>query len=283
MATSSREGWLGMGGGEYTDACGARDAKTNPNQMVRYRFLTAAAVALGAYGVLGLVIAAAMLIVGISTFTQIASLQRTLESERGSLVRSIRTVSATLHDTAGATTNFVQSIDRARQAADQASSLANTSAGTFRDLGARTAGITVLGIQPLAGIAPQFSTSADQLQQLAIQLGTTRDALQQNGSDVQQVGSDLNQLQGQLENVATALSQPGVLGLDTQSLLPFQVAFYGMCLLVLLQSAFSIVAGVVLYRLSRALGGEPLFPHAVQAKRATTSVEAAEPDPARAS
>jgi hypothetical protein len=43
-------------------------------------------------------------------------------------------------------------------------------------------------------------------------------------------------------------------------MLPFQVAFYGMCLLVFLQSAFSIVAGVVLYRLQRALGTEALFP-----------------------
>jgi hypothetical protein len=49
---------------------------------------------------------------------------------------------------------------------------------------------------------------------------------------------------------------------------PFQVAIYGMCLLVIVQSAFSIVAGVVLYRLQRALGGEALFPHI---KRATTS------------
>jgi hypothetical protein len=60
-----------------------------------------------------------------------------------------------------------------------------------------------------------------------------------------------------------------VLGLDAQSLLPFQVAFYGMCLLVIVQSAFSIVAGVVLYRLQRALGGEALFPHL--SRTATTS------------
>jgi hypothetical protein len=244
--------------------------------MVRYRFLTAAAVALGFYGVLGLAIAAAMLVVGLSTFGQVTSLQRTLESERGSLVQSIRTLSATLHDTASATTNFQQSIDRARQSADQASSLANNSAGTFRNLGASVGGVAILGIQPLAGLAPQFNSSADQLQQLAIQLGTTRDALAQNGSDVQQVGGDLNQLQLQLDVVATSLSQPGVLGLDAQSLLPFQVAFYGMCLLVLLQSAFSIVAGIVLYRLSRALGAEPLFPHITALRTATTTTDGAE-------
>ena len=204
--------------------------------------------ALVAYGTLGLVIAAAMLVVGISTFSQVAALQGTLESERANLVQSIHTVSATLHDTASATTNFQQSIDQARSAADQASKLANSSAGTFRGLGTSVGAISVLGVQPLAGLGPQFSSSADQLQQLAISLGSARDALAQNGTDVAHVGGDLNQLQGQLDNVATSLSQPGVLGLDAQSLLPFQVAFFGMCLLVILQSAFSIVAGIALHR-----------------------------------
>lgn len=240
--------------------------------MFRYRFLRSAAIALAAYGILGLAIAAAMLVVGISTFNQVASLQRTLEAERASLVQSIHTVSGTLHDTAGATTNFQRSINDARGAADQASSLANSSAGTFRSLGTSVGAINVLGIQPLAGLAPQFSTSADQLQQLAISLGAARDALSQNGADVSKVGTDLNLLQTQLDAVANSLSQPGVLGLDAQSLLPFQVAFYGMCLLVILQSAFSIIAGIVLYRLSRALGAEALFPHV---RRATT-IDAAE-------
>ena len=85
----------------------------------------------------------------------------------------------------------------------------------------------------------------------------------------------------QLDAVAASLSQPGVLGMDAQSLLPFQIAFYGMCLLVVLQSAFSIVAGIVLYRLQRALGAEPLFPHAIR-RRATTS-DVAERDRVRVS
>ena len=253
--------------------------------MVRYRFLRSAAIALTAYGVLGLLIAAAMLVVGSTTFSQVTGLQKTLESERMSLVQSIRTVSGTLKDTSGATNDFRASINNARSAADQASKLANDSAGTFRDLGARVAAVTILGFQPLAGIAPQFSSSADQLQGLAIQLGSTRDALAQNGADVQRVGTDLGQLQTQLEAVADSLSKPGVLGLDTQSLLPFQVAFYGMCLLVILQSAFSIVAGIVLYRLQRALGLEPLFPHIRRDVPAatTTSVDGIERDRVRAS
>jgi uncharacterized phage infection (PIP) family protein YhgE len=209
-----------------------------------------------------------MLAVGLTTFGRIASLQSTLEGERQSLVESIRTVSATLHDTSGATANFQRSIDRARSAADDASKLANNSAGTFRDLGLRLSAVQLFGIQPLVGLGPQFDSSANQLQQLAISLGNTRDALSQNSSDVSRVGGDLDRLQAQLEAIASTLSQPGALGFNSQSVLPFQIAFYGMCLLVILQSAFSIVAGIVLYRLQQALGIEPLFPHV---RRATTS------------
>ena len=86
--------------------------------MFRYRFLRSAAVALGAYGLLGLFISAAMLVVGTTTFGQVQKLQATLENERVALVQSIRTVSGTLQDTAGATADFKRSIDSARGAAD---------------------------------------------------------------------------------------------------------------------------------------------------------------------
>lgn len=227
--------------------------------MFGYRFLRAAALALGLYGVLGLFIAGAMLVVGATTFRQIATLQTTLESERSALVKALRTASGTLHDTATSATDLQHSIDSARGAADQASQLANDSAGSFRDLGTSLGGISIFGIQPVAGLAPQFAKSADQMQQLAISLGTTRDAMSQNASDVQRVGTDLNLLQTQLDAVTAALNQPGVLGLDTRGSLPFQVAFYGMCALVMIQSAFSIVAAIMLYRLQRALGTEPWF------------------------
>jgi hypothetical protein len=227
--------------------------------MFRDRFLRTAAIALVLYGLLGLCISVATFSVGSTTFTQVAALQTTLETERSALVRSIRTASGTLKDTANATTDFQKSIDGARLSADGASRLANDTSGTFRELSS-SVNISIFGLQPLAGIAPQFASGADQLQQLAISLGNTRDALALNRADVQRVGNDLTQLQSELDAVAASLSRPGILGLGTATLMPFQVALYGLCLLVMLQSAFSIVAGIALYRLQRAMGKEPLFP-----------------------
>ena len=68
--------------------------------MFRYRFLRGTAVALCAYGVLGVVVTLAMLVVGVATFAQVRALQASVDRERGSLVSSIRTVGATVRDAA---------------------------------------------------------------------------------------------------------------------------------------------------------------------------------------
>jgi hypothetical protein len=238
-----------------------------------YRFLRLAAVALWLYGLLGVVVTAALLIVGFSLFEQVTSLQKTFETQRAAVVLSVRGMSGTLRDTAAATADFQRSIASARGSADQASKLANDSAGTFRNMGATLTDLTIFGIQPLAGLQPEFDNNADQLQQLAISLGLTREALAQNSTDVGRVGSDLSRLQTQLDALATSIGQPGLLGFDTHSLLPFQIAFFGICVLTLLQSAFSIVAGVVVYQLQRTVGARPLS----QAHRAPVE-KAASPD-----
>ncbi len=242
--------------------------------MFSYRFLRPAAVALWLYGLLGIVIAAGLLFVGRATFDQVTGLQQTLETQRGAVVQSVRGMSGTLRDTAAATSDFQRSIDTARISADAASKLSNDSAGTFRSLGLSLTSLTFLGLQPLAALQPQFDNSADQLQQLAISLGGTRESLAQNGADVGRVGADLTSLQMQLEGLATSLAQPGVLGFDTSSLLPFQIAFYAICLLILVQSGFSILGGFVLYRLERNLSSQP----PVLERRGVLEASSAEPN-----
>lgn len=227
--------------------------------MFGSRTLRTAAIALMLYGILGLGIAAAMVFVGSTTFNRIATLQASLERERATLVGSLRAAATMLGDSANVSRSFQGSIDGARSSADTASKLANDTAGTFRDMSG-TMNLSVFGVQPLAGLAPQFSRGAEQLQRLAISLGSTRDALAQNNTSMQNVTTDLQQLQGQLNAVASSLDQPGVLGLDPQTLLPFQIAVFGICLLLILQSAFSIVAGIALFRVQRALGTQYLFP-----------------------
>lgn len=218
--------------------------------MPSHRFLRLAAAALSAYGILGLLVALGLLLAGGSALNQLLAVDRSLETQRVALVQSIRTAGTTLQDTVGATAGAQQSVQSASGAADQASKLANDSAGTFRELGASLASLTLLGFQPLVGLGPRFGSTADQLQLLAISLGTTRDALAHNASDVQQVGADLSRLQAQLDAMATALSQTSTFGLDARGVFVLQAALYGLCLLVVVQSALAIVAAVMLFRLA---------------------------------
>ena len=82
--------------------------------MFSYRFLRLAAVALWLYGLLGVVVVAAMLMVGFSAFEQVTSLQKTFETQRTAVVQSVRGMSGTLRDTASATSDFQHSIESAR-------------------------------------------------------------------------------------------------------------------------------------------------------------------------
>ena len=89
--------------------------------MFGSRTLRTAAIALVLYGILGLGIAVAMVVVGSTTFNRIATLQASLERERGTLVGSLRTAATMLGDTANVSRGFQGSIDGAR------SSLGSTS------------------------------------------------------------------------------------------------------------------------------------------------------------
>jgi hypothetical protein len=226
--------------------------------MFGYRFVRLAAVVLGLYGVLGIAVAAATLVVGYWTFDQIMAVQRSVETQRIAIVQSIRTVSTAVQTAGNATTDVRRSVETARGAADQASILANDSAGTFRDMSANLGSLTIFGLQPLTALAPQFDKNADQFQQLAITLGNTREALGQNSADIQRVGGDLTQVKAQLDGLAVSLDQPIVFGLGARGMLPFQIAFFGICLLIGIQSAMSIAASLVLFRLQLAMSRQSL-------------------------
>src|SRR4051812_38289639 len=104
--------------------------------MFSPRAVRLAAAALLAYGFVGVVITLLVLVVGSAGLAQLGALQGTLEQERIALVRSIRTASSTVRDTATASGDIQISIARARDSADTASKLSNDTAGTFRSLSA---------------------------------------------------------------------------------------------------------------------------------------------------
>lgn len=197
------------------------------------------------YGVLGLLVSIALLAVGHSTFDRIHQFSVALDSERAAVASSVSTVSSTLADTTSGTAGVRTSLESARDAADAASQLAAQTASTFQAT-AQGLNVEVFGVQPFAQVVPQFDTSATDLQQLSGILGNTRDALSANDQQVAQIGTDLSQLQQQLNAMSTTLNDATAFGDIGQTLVPFEVAFYGVCLLLILQSLFGIALGLAL-------------------------------------
>lgn len=223
--------------------------------MFGYRFLRAAAVVLIVYGVLGLLLAITMVVVGSSTFANVQRLQRDLDQQRLALVVELRLASGTLATASAGSAGFQRSINQAQGAADTAASTAQNAAANFRELSTGL-NFTIFGVQPFATVAPRFVAMADELDQLSTTLAATRDSMKQNSADVQQLGGNLGALKTQLDQIATSLD---AMSTEGGQLTPFIVAVFGMCFLVALQSGFSVVAGIQLLRLARALGTRPLF------------------------
>jgi hypothetical protein len=221
--------------------------------MYGVRFLQTAGLAFAVYSLVGWFVAVAMLIVGGLTFTQIDRSREAVDQERRDVVTALRTLGSTFGDAAAATDSFDVSLGGARDSAMAASRLATDNAASFRSLAAAVQ-VQVFGIQPLAGLAPQFEQTAGQLDDLAVTLANTGTALGQNSADITRVSRDLAVAQRQIDDVAGLVEDIDILAASGQAaLLPFKVAYFGMCVLVVLQSLFTFIGGLALLRHARLL------------------------------
>lgn len=211
-----------------------------------------AGIALIAYGLIGIFVGVFLAVVGAVTLREITELRAALERERGTLATSLRTVAHTVGDSASATGDFERSLAGARDSAEAASRLAFDTAATFRGI-SQAMLVEIFGYQPFVGITPQFDQSALQIEELSATLGATARSLRQNGADVQRVGRDLVLVQRQVELLAATIDRVGLTGTPAVQR-PYEIAFFGMCLLFTLQSLFSLIAGLAVLRAGATLG-----------------------------
>ncbi len=215
--------------------------------MRRPSLLHTAAVALVGYGVLGLLVAAAMFAVGTTFLAQLQQWAAPVDQQRGSILQTLRGASLTLGDASDASRDLRTSINSARSSATAGADLARSSAASFRSL-EQAMQVTVFGLQPFGAAAPQFGQTAGQLEQTATALDDTARSLSANANDVSRLGTDLATLRRQTDTLASALDSAPLLSGAPASLGLFRIAFYGMCLMVALQSLFSLIAGGALLR-----------------------------------
>lgn len=149
-----------------------------------------------AYAALGLLLLVAAVAVGLP---MVGRVQRIADSASGSIQAAAGSAQAASDALAG----FDDSLTQAQQSASDAAVLSRNAAGTLNGL-SEAMGISILGTQPLVGLADDFAASADQLIQLGDSLEQIGQAMVTSQGDVDRVAVELQGLTDQLTELAGA-------------------------------------------------------------------------------
>jgi len=149
-----------------------------------------------AYAAMGVILLAAALMVGLP---MVARVQRIAGSASG----SIQAAAASAQAASDALAGFDDSLAQARQSAADAASLSRDAAQTLNGLSAAMS-VSILGTQPLVGLADDFAASAEQLVQLGESLQQVGQAMATSQGNVDTVAQELRTLTTELTDLAGA-------------------------------------------------------------------------------
>ena len=148
------------------------------------------------YAAIGLMLLMAAVAVGLP---MVARVQRLAGSASGSIEAAAGSAQAASEALAG----FDDSLAEAQQSATDAASLSRDAAQTLSGLSAAM-NVSILGTQPLVGLADDFAASADQLVQLGESLEQIGQAMGTSQGDVDSVARELQVLTTELTELAGA-------------------------------------------------------------------------------
>jgi hypothetical protein len=149
-----------------------------------------------AFGLAGLVLAAAGALVGLDGAARIERLADAADDTLAAATRSTQVA-------ADAFTNVDSSLAQSKASADAAATLALDASGTLAAL-ARAMTLSVFGTQPLLPLAAEFDTSSRQALALATTLGGVGESLSQTRTDVASIGVQLDALSAELASLRGA-------------------------------------------------------------------------------
>jgi hypothetical protein len=208
------------------------------------RALRIAGWSLVAYGLTGLLLLVLALVIGTGPVT---SAEELLASLDGTLQAAA--------DTARSSSTALRSVDAGMHQAEagtrDAATLVGSAAATSGQL-ADAMGLTILGTQPLAGLADDFRTIGTQLSSLGTSLSTVGDALATSTTDLAAVRDDVEQLAVEVE-LARARTGPGS-GFGAGSL---RLAYLAMLAWLVLPAIGALALGVGLLRAERGVRISP--------------------------
>lgn len=208
------------------------------------RALRIAGWSLVAYGLAGLTLLVLAVVIGTGP---VASAEELLASLDGTLQAAA--------DTARSSSTALLSVDAGMEQAQagtrDASALVGNAATTSGQL-ADAMSLSILGTQPLIGLADDFRTIAAQLSSLGTTLSTVGDALATSTSDLATVRADVDRLAGEVE-LARDQTGPGS-GFGAGSL---RLAYLALLAWLVLPAIGALALGIGLLRAERGVRISP--------------------------
>lgn len=158
-----------------------------------------------AYGVLGLGVLASGAVIG---FDAAGRLETTAERAFRTLDAAERSIRAAADSFSGIDASLAEAEGSAQAAAD----LARDAGGTLRSLSSAMQ-LSIFGTQPLASLADEFATSAEEAEALAFSLDGVSSSLGETRPDVATIGSELETLADELAELRSSSTGAGPLHL----------------------------------------------------------------------
>lgn len=220
------------------------------SRFARRRYSLAALVFI-VYGLFGVAILSVSAVAISTPLTGLDDLTGSLERDRAALVRSLRTTSEAIGSASTGVGNVGASLTQARRSSDQAAALARDVSGTMSEL-AQAMNLSILGAQPLIGLAPSFQRAAQGLSDMGTNLEGIGSALSQNTTDTTAVAARLSQVRGDLGELARLVDEGPRLELPLAAISSLRLVLYALVGWLLLMAFTSLFVGVWLLRLSRA-------------------------------
>jgi phage-related tail protein len=186
-----------------------------------------------AYAILGFVLVAFGAFTGLELAAQVERLSGTADEALSAAARATEAAADSFTAVDG-------SLSDAQTSADAAAGLAREAAGSLRSLAAAM-DVSILGTQPLQGLAAAFETNAGQADALAGTLDAVGGSLGDTRTEVALIGPELSSLSEELRTLGT---EP-----EAAAAAPGLRLFVVLLLVWLVMQAFaSLVAGLVLLR-----------------------------------
>ncbi len=174
-------------------------------------------------------------------------LSESVEEQRAALVDALDQAEVTIEQMSDGVGGMDTSLTDARAATDRASLIATgvaTSMYQLRDSMLIT--IPIIGGQPLAGLAPGFDTSAQQLALLSQDLTAIGTALDLNRVDVNATTADLTELADSVGELSTAVDDGPPIDISVATLNSMRLAIYAVAGWLVLLAVGCVAAGLYL-------------------------------------